>query len=222
VNPVTESRSRIQAVVFDVGETLVDETRAWSYEAKRAGVTPLTLFAALGALIEQGNDHREVWALLGVEPPTRPLPLEPGDFYPDALPCLRDVAAAGLRVGIAGNQPEAAEEMLRSLDAPLSLVASSSRWGVEKPSPAFFEQVCAEMAVEPAGVAYVGDRVDNDVLPAKAAGMFAVLVRRGPWGYLGARRPEAATADLRLDDLTSLVPRILAARWAASCRGAAT
>jgi FMN phosphatase YigB (HAD superfamily) len=131
VNPVTESRSRIQAVVFDVGETLVDETRAWSYEAKRAGVTPLTLFAALGALIEQGNDHREVWALLGVEPPTRPLPLEPGDFYPDALPCLRDVAAAGLRVGIAGNQPEAAEEMLRSLDAPLSLVASSSRWGVE-------------------------------------------------------------------------------------------
>lgn len=78
------------------------------------------------------------------------------------------------------------------------------------------------MAVEPAGVAYVGDRVDNDVLPAKAAGMFAVLVRRGPWGYLGARRPEAATADLRLDDLTSLVPRILAARWAASCRGAAT
>ena len=143
---------------------------------------------------------------------TRPLPLEPGDFYPDALPCLRGVAAAGLRVGIAGNQPQAAEEMLRRVDAPISLVASSSRWGVERPSPAFFERICVETAVEPDGVAYVGDRVDNDVLPAKAAGMFAVLVRRGPWGYLHARRPEAATADLRLDNLTSLVKWIVAAR----------
>jgi FMN phosphatase YigB (HAD superfamily) len=101
--------------------------------------------------------------------------------------------------------------MLRSLDTPVSLVASSARWGVEKPVPAFFERICAEMAVEPDSVAYVGDRVDNDVFPAKAAGMFAVLVRRGPWGHLHARRPEAATANLRLDDLT-LVPRILAAR----------
>jgi FMN phosphatase YigB (HAD superfamily) len=209
---VTERHSKIKAVVFDVGETLVDETRAWSHEAKRAGVTPLTLFAALGALIDRGNDHREVWALLGVEPPTRPLLLEPGDFYPDALPCLRAVAAAGLRVGIAGNQPQAAEEMLRRLDAPVSLVASSGSWGIEKPSPAFFERICAEMAVEPAAVAYVGDRVDNDVLPAKAAGMFAVLVRRGPWGYLHARRPDAATADLRVDNLTSLVEWILAAK----------
>jgi len=122
------------------------------------------------------------------------------------------VAAAELRVGIAGNQPPAAEEVLRRLDAPISLVASSSRWGVEKPSPAFFQRICADMAVEPASVAYVGDRVDNDVLPAKAAGMFAVLVRRGPWGYRHARRPEVATADLRLDNLTSLVEWILAAK----------
>ncbi|MGH9098837.1 MAG: HAD hydrolase-like protein, partial [Acidimicrobiales bacterium] len=41
-------------------------------------------------------------------------------------------------------------------------------------------------------VAYVGDRLDNDVLPAKAAGMFAVFIRRGPWGHLHARRAEAA------------------------------
>ncbi len=35
----------------------------------------------------------------------------------------------------------------------------------------------------PSEVLYVGDRLDNDVLPAKSAGMQAVLIRRGPWGY---------------------------------------
>jgi beta-lactamase superfamily II metal-dependent hydrolase len=48
----------IRAVVFDVGETIVDETRAWSQLADPAGVTRLTLVAALGALIERGDDHR--------------------------------------------------------------------------------------------------------------------------------------------------------------------
>ena len=56
------------------------------------------------------------------------------------------------------------------------------------------------------GIAYVGDRVDNDVLPAAAAGLLAVHVRRGPWGRLQATPPEAALA---LDDLASL-PEALA------------
>ena len=42
-----------RVVVFDVGETLVDETRSWSALADAAGVTALTLFGALGVLIER-------------------------------------------------------------------------------------------------------------------------------------------------------------------------
>lgn len=54
----------LSAVVFDVGETLVDETRAWTAVAEAAGVTPFTLFASLGALISRGEDHRRVRKLL--------------------------------------------------------------------------------------------------------------------------------------------------------------
>jgi phosphoglycolate phosphatase-like HAD superfamily hydrolase len=46
------------------------------------------------------------------------------------------------------------------------------------------------------------------VLPARAAGMLAVFLRRGPWGYLHAQRPEAAQADIRLDSLTDLPARL--------------
>jgi FMN phosphatase YigB (HAD superfamily) len=57
------------------------------------------------------------------------------------------------------------------------------------------------MGCAPGEVAYVGDRVDNDVLPAVAAGMVAVHIRRGPWGRLQRTPPEAT---LELDDLSSL------------------
>ena len=68
---------------------------------------------------------------------------------------------------------------------------SSARWGVEKPAPAFFERIVSECGVDEDAIAYVGDRVDNDVEPALAAGMVAVHIRRGPWGHLHEPPPAA-------------------------------
>ena len=82
----------------------------------------------------------------------------------------------------------------------MDYVASSQRLGVSKPDPAFFGALVAAAGCEPPQAAYVGDRVDNDVLPAKAAGMVAVHVRRGPWGYL----QDASVADVRVDSLAEL------------------
>jgi HAD superfamily hydrolase (TIGR01662 family) len=197
-------RGLIRAVVFDVGETLVDETRAWGQMADAAGVTRLTLFGALGALIERGEDHRRVWALLGVARPSGEPEIRVEDLYPDAEPCLRALKLAGYTVALAGNQPAGAERVLRALGLPVDYVATSSGWGVEKPSPEFFARIVTEARVEPREILYVGDRLDNDVLPALEVGMRSVLVRRGPWGYIHARRPEAARADAVLDSLAEL------------------
>jgi FMN phosphatase YigB (HAD superfamily) len=214
--------SRIRAVVFDLGETLVDETRHWGEWADWIGVTRFAFFAAFGAVVERGFNHRRVFELVrpgfdyAAEHARREAAgwrytLEPGDFYPDALPCLREARAAGFRVGIAGNQPAAAETALAALGVPADFVASSARWGVEKPDPGFFAKL-AEAAGEPPGaIAYVGDRLDNDVLPAKAAGMTAVFIRRGPWGIIHAASADAGAADLRierLDGVASLLTRL--------------
>lgn len=205
----------ITTVVFDVGETLVDETRHWGEWADWMDVPRLTFFAALGAVIERGQHHRRVFELLrpGFDVPAAEAERRvagwryrfvPGDFYPDALPCLAALRAKGLRIGLAGNQPEAAEAALSEAGIEADFIASSARWGAEKPSPAFFARVI-EAAGRPAGeIAYVGDRLDNDVLPAKAAGLTAVFLRRGPWGVLHALRPGAAQADLRLESLHGL------------------
>jgi FMN phosphatase YigB (HAD superfamily) len=207
--------SRIACVVFDVGETLIDETRHWGDWADWLGVPRFTFSAAFGAVVERGWHHRRVFDLVrpgldyAAEHRRREqagwrYTLEPGDFYPDALPCLGALRAAGFRIGIAGNQPEAAETSLAALGVPADFIASSARWGVEKPDPAFFAKVAEAAAVPATAIAYVGDRLDNDVLPAKAAGMFCVFIRRGPWGVIHAASPQAAEADLRLETLAGL------------------
>jgi len=198
----------IEVVVFDVGETLVDESRAWTELAVRAGLTPLTLMGALGAVIERGDDHRMVWDVVGVEAPTGFPRITGDDLYPDALPCLRSLRAAGLAVGIAGNQPAGAEEQLRAAGFEADFIASSAAWGVAKPSSAFFDRVVVEADRPASAILYVGDRLDNDVLPARAAGMRTAFIRRGPWGVIHTQRDEVALADLRVSSLAELLPAI--------------
>jgi len=76
---------------------------------------------------------------------------------------------------------------------------------VWKPAPEFFERVVDLAGVPAERIAYVGDRVDNDVTPAIAAGMTGVHIRRGPWGYLQGPPAEA----IRISSLDEL-PQVLA------------
>ena len=176
----------LKAVVFDVGETLVDETGMWERAADAAGVPRFTLMGVLGGLAARGEHHTRLWKILGVEAPASLW--EPRDFYPDALRCLQRLRDEGLRVGAAGNVPRGHEERLRD---HVDLIGSSGVWGVEKPAQAFFARIEEALGLAASEIAYVGDRVDNDVEPALAAGMTAVHVRRGPWGHLQHPPPDA-------------------------------
>jgi HAD superfamily hydrolase (TIGR01549 family) len=194
----------VKAVVFDIGETLVDETRVWSLTADRAGVTRLTFFAALGAVIERRDDHRNVFELLGIERWIDPIPYEREDLYADSVPCMAALRDSGYTLALVGNQPARTESFLRECGLDVDLVASSDSWGVAKPDPEFFRRVRDWLDVPPDQIAYVGDRVDNDVLPANEAGMISVFLRRGPWGTLHAEWPEADRAAVRIDSLAEL------------------
>lgn len=189
----------LKAVFFDAGETLVDETGIWQRAADSAGVPRFTVMGLLGGLISRGEHHSRVWQLLDVEQPSSTF--RPEELYADALPCLAKLRSRGLLVGVVGNTPEDFEDVMRE---HVDVVGSSGRWGVEKPAGAFFERIVAEAGCAAAEVAYVGDRVDNDVVPALRAGMVAVHLRRGPWGYLHEPPPAA----LRSRSLSE-VPQVL-------------
>ena len=79
---------------------------------------------------------------------------------------------------------------MAGLPVQFDLIGMSDTWGLHKPDPAFFARIAAELRLAPEEIAYVGDRLDNDVRPAAAAGMVAVFVRRGPWAWINAPRGE--------------------------------
>ena len=189
----------VTVVAFDIGETLIDETGMWERAADAAGVPRFTLMGVLGGLAARGEHHDRVWSILGVEHPIAAW--EPRDWYPDALPAIEALRGSGRVVWAVGNTPRESEEQLRP---HVDFVGSSARWGVSKPEPAFFERLIAEAGVAPEEIAYVGDRVDNDILPALDAGLVAVHVRRGPWGLLHATPPGAS--EIRsLDELSGVL-----------------
>ncbi|HMQ34278.1 MAG TPA: HAD family hydrolase [Chloroflexaceae bacterium] len=123
-------------------------------------------------------------------------------------PTLARLRAGGLRIAIAGNQPLWAEAALDAIGLPADLVAASDRWGVHKPLPTFFARLAEEAGAAPREIAYVGDRLDNDVLPARAAGIWAVFLRRGPWGHIHATWTEREQAHASIERLDEL-PRLL-------------
>ena len=185
----------ITAVFFDVGETIIDESREYGTWADWLGVPRHTFSAVFGAVIARGLDYRETFQVfrpgfdLGEERERRAAAGRPELFsaenlYPDALPCLVALREQGLRVGLAGNQTARAEMILRALDLPVDVIGTSDGWGVEKPSPEFFDRVVVEAGFPADQVLYVGDRLDNDIRPAQASGMATALVRRGPWGHI--------------------------------------
>ncbi len=209
----------IKAVFFDVGETLVNEERQWGLWADYLGVTRFTFFAAMGAVISQNLHHSKVFDIIkpgfdraaaNLERQKSGIPdeLQLSDFYPDAIPCLQALRASGYKVGLSGNQPARAEELLTSYGLPVDYIASSSSWGIEKPDPRFFQKILEITALAAHEVAYVGDRLDNDILPALELGLKAIFVRRGPWGFVHATRPEVARASLQVDSLEGLVEKL--------------
>lgn len=210
----------IRAVVFDVGETITSDQRFWSDWAHWLHVPPHTLSALVGAVVAQGRDNADALRLLqpglnlaseyaAREAAGHGEHLTEEDLYPDVREGLEALRDAGYWVGVAGNQTARAGQLLRDLELPVNALATSGQWGVAKPSLEFFARVSAWAGFPPNQVVYVGDHPANDTVPARAAGMRAVHLRRGPWGHLWADSPEAAQADWQAASLLEL-PGLLA------------
>ncbi|GAB3862134.1 hypothetical protein GCM10027610_105850 [Dactylosporangium cerinum] len=132
----------IDAVVFDIGETLLDDTREWNAWADWLGVRRHTFSAVVGAVGASGRDNREAFAYfrhdfnLEHERAAREAAgcgqaIDEADLYVDVRPALSALRDAGVWVGIAGNQTARVGELLHSLRLPADAIATSARWGSE-------------------------------------------------------------------------------------------
>ena len=219
------------AALFDVGYCLMDESArlasalAWLVEALTRRGRPARAAALVAAYRDAcrapspTEPSLVVQALQGLGVPLgealairRALPWEgvPLEAYPEAVPALRTLRGAGFRVGVLANQPASARADLdrAGLSALCDGVWLSGAVGLAKPEPRFFRLPLEAWGTPAERVAYVGDRPDHDVAPAKALGMATVRVLSGPHAEQPARGAgQAPTMEAR--SLAEVADRLL-------------
>lgn len=97
-----------------------------------------------------------------------------GEVDTEVLDFVREVRAAGIRVGLATNATDLLDADLTALGLAdeLDVVVNSSTLGVHKPAPEYFQAACEAMATPPARVLFVDDE-DWAVRGARSAGLSA-------------------------------------------------
>lgn len=102
--------------------------------------------------------------------------------FPDVVPALDAMQAAGLRLGVVSNWGWAAPELLQTLELArhFEVLSISARVGYQKPHRAIFEHALELLDVGPEAAIHVGDDPEADIVGAQRVGIEPVLIdRRG-------------------------------------------
>lgn len=197
----------VKWLFFDVGSTLVDETAAYTHRfrdiAEQACVPyELVLETALQFFKENKPGDKEAAKHFGVSLPK--WHSEDEMLYPDAKDCLAGLKQT-YKIGIIANQlPGTAARLAQHGIFPfIDLVVASAEEGFAKPDPSIFEIALERSGCKPEESIMIGDRIDNDILPAKALGMHTIWVKQG-FGQYWNISLKAETPDRIVQNLTGL------------------
>ena len=118
---------------------------------------------------------------------------------------LHDLHAAGLKLGLAANQPPRVIEQLDEFGIGhlFHHREVSGHHGYRKPDVRLFIRACEDLHVDVRECVMVGDRVDNDIFPARRLGMRTVLFRTGR--HIGQQpRSVDEVPDVEVHDVAGL------------------
>ena len=164
---------QIQGVLEDSGiTTSCEEIRAILQEAATEQArSPIT--RAIAAL----TDSEELRGRLRADVTWRKDLERP---YPEAARVL-GVLSERYRIGIIANQSPGTEARLEKwgFSRFISLCLPSAELGLSKPDLAIFELAIERSGCEPEHAVMVGDRIDNDITPAKSLGWKTIRVKQG-------------------------------------------
>lgn len=173
----------VKWLFFDVGATLIDEREAYVHRfqeiASQAGIPYEYVSRTAVAYYKENKQGDKVCAKqFGTS-----LPKWHSDYerlYPDAAHCLA-VLSKKYQIGIIANQlPGTAERLARhGILQYIGLVVASAEEGVAKPDPRIFEIALSRSGCLPEECIMIGDRIDNDILPANQMGMHTIWIKQG-------------------------------------------
>ena len=199
----------IRWIFFDIGSTLVDEEEAYNHRIR-------DMIQGTSITFEQFSEKRIQYAKEGYNGDQKAIeyfglvktPWHSEDEVPfgDCEETLRALCDRGYQLGIIANQKLGAKDRLDAweLGRYLSVIASSAELGVSKPDKEVFLQALTMARCRPENAVMVGDRLDNDIRPAKELGMKTIRIRKGIAVYsnpsCGAEIP-----DYTVDSLSEII-----------------
>ncbi len=199
----------IEWIFFDIGSTLVDEEEAYRHRIRDmirgTSVTFEQFWEARIQFAKAGfNGDQKAMELFGLT--KTPWHSEDEVLFDDCEKTLKALCEKGYKLGIIANQePGAKERLFRwGLDKYLSVIASSAEMGVAKPDKEIFLRALSMADCRLENAAMVGDRLDNDIRPAKELGMKTVRIRKGLAVYM-TPGCEADVPDHTVDSLDEIL-----------------
>ena len=205
---VEEYMDGVKWLFFDIGSTLVDETKVYDDIFQKIAVAggvsvEEVKTRAIGFYKQNKRGHREVIRLLGVDyPEWSPLYEE---LYPDTMECLR-ILKKKYKLGIIANQIPGAEKRLEEMGIRryFDVIVSSAEEGVAKPDPRIFNIALTRAGCAPEQAVMIGDSIDNDIVPAKQMGMKTVWIRQGVGRYWNIQG-DSETPEYEVNSLSELL-----------------
>ncbi|UUM58535.1 HAD family hydrolase [Streptococcus suis] len=177
----------IKWIFFDLGSTLLNEELAYREYMEECVKMLGSLGMDISVSVYSGKMEEFVWedldpirATWNHFAPTEPRPLwtnEGVSLYPETIDALEKVSQ-NYRLGIIVNQSSSIRELLKEwgIESYFQLIILSEEVGLSKPDTTIFTLALQKVNIPADRVVYVGDRYDNDILPAKSLGMWTVRI----------------------------------------------
>jgi HAD superfamily hydrolase (TIGR01662 family) len=197
----------IEWLFFDVGSTLVDEHMAYEHRlrdiAALANVSYERIYKDAIALYKDNKKgDLEVAKQLDVKLPE--WYIEDEILYKDSPKCM-ELLSAKYNIGIVANQSLGTKERLEQhgILQYINLVVASAEEGFSKPDSRIFQIALDRSGCKPQKAVMIGDRIDNDIVPAKLLGMRTIWVKQGFGQYWNISSQEEK-ADCVVNDIKEI------------------
>ncbi|HEL2401394.1 TPA: HAD family hydrolase [Streptococcus suis] len=180
----------IEWIFFDLGSTLLDEEAAYGFyidkcvkklESLDIEVSSDSYKKKMAEYAHKSLDPiRATWQYFAPNEP-RPLWTNEGiKLYSEVREVL-ETLSKHYRLGIVANQSSSVRELLQEwrIESYFQFIILSEEVGLSKPNTTIFTLALQKANIPADRVVYVGDRYDNDILPAKSLGMWTVRILTG-------------------------------------------
>lgn len=187
--------TKITHVFFDIGTTLIDETECYNHRIREviAGTDiSFEQFTEKRIFFQKQNLKGDLEAIKFFGLKKTPWHKEEEKLYPEAEEILRYLHEKGYHIGVIANQSLGTEKRLENwgIRKYFISVTASAEEGIAKPDPEIFLRALKRSGGIAENSVMIGDRLDNDIAPAKALGMKTVWIKQGFSAYCSPTCPK--------------------------------